>query len=71
MEMRYHKGFGHGLRPGETSDMNCPSCKREDSARLFQITVADEDGTVIVTGWVCMEVPVQQFTSEQMAGAAL
>ena len=29
MEIRYHGNYGHGLRPGETWDMNCPSCKRE------------------------------------------
>ena len=30
MEIREHKGFGHGLRPGEASDMNCLSCRKED-----------------------------------------
>lgn len=32
MEIREHHGFGHGLRPGETWDMNCLSCRREDEA---------------------------------------
>lgn len=29
VRVRHHKGFGHGLRPGCDSDMNCLSCKRE------------------------------------------
>jgi hypothetical protein len=28
--IRWHRTYGHGLRPGTTSDINCPSCKRED-----------------------------------------
>lgn len=31
MRVREHRGFGHGLRPGEDRDLNCPSCKREDN----------------------------------------
>lgn len=33
MRVRNHQGFGHGLRPGTDSDMNCLSCQREDAAR--------------------------------------
>jgi hypothetical protein len=29
MQIREHHGFGHGLRPGTTEDINCPSCKHE------------------------------------------
>ena len=29
MDVRYHKGFGHGLTPGQTQDLNCSSCQRE------------------------------------------
>jgi|SoimicMinimDraft_15_1059743.scaffolds.fasta_scaffold05828_1 hypothetical protein len=28
-DVRNHGNFGHGLRPGQTEDINCPSCKRE------------------------------------------
>ena len=30
METRNHGNWGHGLRPGDTRDINCPSCIRED-----------------------------------------
>ena len=33
METRNHRGWGHGLRPGTTSDLNCVACKREDAAK--------------------------------------
>lgn len=33
MEIREHGNWGHGLRPGTTSDINCGSCKREDASR--------------------------------------
>jgi hypothetical protein len=29
MRVREHHGFGHGLQPGATEDINCLSCKRE------------------------------------------
>jgi hypothetical protein len=29
MIIKYHKGFGHGLRPGTTHDMNCTACIAE------------------------------------------
>jgi hypothetical protein len=29
MQVREHHGFGHGLTPGTTEDINCVSCKRE------------------------------------------
>lgn len=29
--VREHRGYGHGLRPGEDRDLNCPSCKAEDN----------------------------------------
>jgi hypothetical protein len=32
MQVREHQGFGHGLAPGQTRDMNCASCIREDAA---------------------------------------
>lgn len=32
MQIRNHGNWGHGLRPGATSDMNCIACKREDEA---------------------------------------
>lgn len=31
MRVRHHQGFGHGLEPGTDRDINCPSCKREDT----------------------------------------
>jgi hypothetical protein len=31
MEVREHKGFSHGLRPGAAMDISCPSCQREDT----------------------------------------
>lgn len=34
MRVREHAGYGHGLRPGTNSDINCPSCKAEDAAAL-------------------------------------
>jgi hypothetical protein len=37
--------------------------------KLFQITVADEQGVVIDTGWVALEVP--DAAGRTMAGAAL
>jgi hypothetical protein len=33
MEMRHHKGFSHGLRPGTTRDINCGACIQEDATR--------------------------------------
>lgn len=30
--VREHRGFGHGLSPGEDRDLNCPVCTREDQA---------------------------------------
>jgi hypothetical protein len=42
--------------------------------QLFQITVADEQGVVIDTGWVFMEVPLVPAGATQdlpLAGAAL
>ena len=45
------------------------------SRKLFQITVADEQGVVIDTGWVAMEVPLVPAMSPRgdlpVAGAAL
>jgi hypothetical protein len=32
MQVREHHGFGHGLAPGQTRDLNCASCIREDAA---------------------------------------
>lgn len=29
MRVREHRGFGHGLRPGEAGDLNCAACIRE------------------------------------------
>ena len=28
-DVRNHDGFGHGLKPGTTEDINCGACKRE------------------------------------------
>jgi hypothetical protein len=45
------------------------------SRKLFQITVADEQGVVIDTGWVAMEIPRVPAMSPSgdmpLAGAAL
>jgi hypothetical protein len=41
--IREHRGFGHGLRPGEDHDMNCPSCLRE---RAEDTLVPYEDSTI-------------------------
>jgi hypothetical protein len=30
MRVRHHKSHGHGLRPGQDSDINCEACQRED-----------------------------------------
>lgn len=32
MRVRHHPGFGHGLRPGTSHDVNCLSCQREHAA---------------------------------------
>lgn len=29
MDVRNHKNWGHGLKPGTTEDINCHACKRE------------------------------------------
>jgi hypothetical protein len=42
VRVREHKGFGHGLRSGDTYDMNCPSCQRE---RAEDVLVPGEDDT--------------------------
>ena len=42
MRIREHHGFGHGLRPGDDWDMNCPSCKAEREAG--KTPVITEDG---------------------------
>lgn len=34
MDIREHRGFGHGLKPGTTSDINCGSCKSEDEGQV-------------------------------------
>jgi hypothetical protein len=42
--------------------------------RLFQVTVADEQGVIVDTGWVAMEVPLVPAGAPQplpIAGAAL
>lgn len=31
MEIREHKSWGHGLRPGTTHDINCLACQKEDN----------------------------------------
>jgi hypothetical protein len=31
MDIREHRGFAHGLRPGQTRDLNCASCANEDT----------------------------------------
>jgi hypothetical protein len=31
MNIRVHHGYGPDLRPGETSDIICPSCNRENA----------------------------------------
>jgi hypothetical protein len=33
MNLRHHKGYSHGLRPGETADINCINCQKEDARR--------------------------------------
>jgi hypothetical protein len=43
MRIREHKGFGHGLRPGTTEDINCPICKRE-KAEGTEPVITGEDG---------------------------
>lgn len=35
MNIRVHRGFGHGLKPGRLSDMNCGSCIREDAEQHY------------------------------------
>lgn len=46
LRIRWHNGFGHGLRPGETRDINCLSCKRE--RRLLAYVVTDVRGAQTV-----------------------
>ena len=45
MEIRNHGNWGHGLKPGTTSDINCPSCKREDEPKRWRLG----DGTIRLT----------------------
>jgi hypothetical protein len=35
MLIRNHRGFGHGLKPGTTRDLNCPSCTAEAAAGIM------------------------------------
>ncbi len=45
MRVREHHGFGHGLRPGTSDDVNCTSCIRENTeGREPVITGTDEAG---------------------------
>lgn len=39
--------------------------------QLFQITVADERGVVVDTGWVAVEVPIDSATARPLAGSEL
>jgi hypothetical protein len=34
MRVRWHRSYGHGLRPGEDRDLGCPNCTREDRNRV-------------------------------------
>jgi hypothetical protein len=52
MNVRHHQGYGHGLRPGTSKDINCPSCIREDDplrvaspgqARWYALAVIGRD----------------------------
>ena len=38
---------------------------------LFQVTVTDEHGVVIDSGWVSMEVPLNPFTERPERGSEL
>jgi hypothetical protein len=43
MDVRNHKNWGHGLKPGTTEDINCHACKREKAAgKVPDITKAGE-----------------------------
>lgn len=35
--VREHHGWGHGLRPGTTSDLVCTACKRERAEGLIPV----------------------------------
>lgn len=37
MRIREHKGFGHGLREGQDSDLNCRSCKTENALGFYPV----------------------------------
>lgn len=43
MRIREHKGWGHGLRPGEDRDINCCACKREHEQGQ-EPSIAGRDG---------------------------
>lgn len=42
MRVREHHGYGHGLRPGEDRDINCPNCRREDEHKPAGTTLLRE-----------------------------
>lgn len=44
MRVREHRGYGHGLRPGEDWDMNCLSCKREKAEGMVPVITGTDDG---------------------------
>lgn len=46
MRVREHHGYGHGLRPGEDRDLNCPSCKREQQSGTEPRITGHEDHTL-------------------------
>ena len=43
MNVRYHRGFGHGLQPGTDHDINCGSCQREGVAGQTPVITGTDD----------------------------
>lgn len=44
MRVREHHGYGHGLAPCTTEDINCPNCKREKETGVEPVITGDEEG---------------------------
>jgi len=43
MRIRQHHGYGHGLNPGDNSDLNCPSCQDDIAEGIPPVITATAD----------------------------
>jgi hypothetical protein len=50
--IRYHKTYGHGLRPGTDRDINCGSCIQEDATRTAHVGIADPSQGPVVSAYL-------------------